>query len=380
MSKLSKPTKSVVALSAVLVDMGGIAPTEIRVCPAGQFRSSRDNRPVECAFWQLNDRSAAAIVSAQATLSSKFLIDYDHASLQAGKTPGEVPAPAAGWADGFEWRDGDGLYAVGVEWNAAALTAIIDKTYRYISPVLGYDKSTGEVTSVLMAALTNYPAIDNLNDLAAAAAEIFLTTEDSSMDELLERLRYLLNLPISATADDIVAELDKLKNQITGGDGSTVGLSALLSGLVSEKTALSSQLAAASTEVAALSAKVTSTGVDLSEYVPRAVFNEYEAKLAALSGESLQMQVDNLIADGRKTGKIIGEADAQWCREIGLKDVVKLSGMLESRMGIAALSGLQSGGIKPGGHAPDAASETEKLVAKQLGLTVEQIREQKGKI
>ena len=92
------------------------------------------------------------------------------------------------------------------------------------------------------------------------------------------------------------------------------------------------------------------------------------------------MQVDNLIADGRKTGKIIGEADAQWCREIGLKDVVKLSGMLESRMGIAALSGLQSGGIKPGGHAPDAASETEKLVAKQLGLTVEQIREQKGKI
>jgi hypothetical protein len=34
------------------------------------------------------------------------------------------------------------------------------------------------------------------------------------MEELLERLRWMLNLPISATAEDIIAELNKLVAQI----------------------------------------------------------------------------------------------------------------------------------------------------------------------
>ena len=137
------------------------------------------------------------------------------------------------------------------------------------------------------------------------------------------------------------------------------------------------------TEVAALSAKVetaAAAGVDLLAYVPISVFKEYEAKLAALSGESVQLHVENLIVEGRKTGKIIGEADAQYCRDLGNQDVAKLSGMLAARVGIAALSGLQTGGIKPGGEASVVPTEAEQRVAKQLGLTVAQIRDQKGKI
>jgi hypothetical protein len=34
------------------------------------------------------------------------------------------------------------------------------------------------------------------------------------MDELLEQLRWMLNLPLSATAEEVLAELNKLSAQI----------------------------------------------------------------------------------------------------------------------------------------------------------------------
>ncbi len=46
------------------------------------------------------------------------------------------------------------------------------------------------------------------------------------MDELLERLRYLLNLPVTTTAEEIAAQLDKLKAQI-GADAAATSVDLL---------------------------------------------------------------------------------------------------------------------------------------------------------
>lgn len=141
----------------------GKAPSSFRLMPAGRFKA-KDGRPAGLQGWNLTDSLAWQIIAKAQRQQDRFLIDYDHATLAENGTR----APAAGWFTGLEWRPGDGIYAVGVEWTAAALAAIASREYRYISPVLTYDAKTGDVTGLLMAAIVNYPALDGLTDLAAA--------------------------------------------------------------------------------------------------------------------------------------------------------------------------------------------------------------------
>ncbi|MEF3074117.1 phage protease [Methylobacter sp. Wu1] len=359
MSKRPHPT---IALSARLIELDGAAPTEFRLLPVGQFKA-KDGRPQGLPGWVMNDANAAAILSAASAQQDKFLIDYDHQTLHS-KTNGQ-PAPAAGWFGRMEWRPGDGLFATDIEWTAAARAAIETKEYRYISPVLKYDPKTGDVTGVIMAALVNYAALDGLTDLAAAAALLFSSTQDSDMDELLERLRYLLNLPITATADDIAAELDKLKAMIAQPDGSTAGLSALL--------------AAKDGEIAALSAQVdtaTATHPDPALYAPIAVVNEMRSRLAALSATTVEDQVAKLIEDGVAKGKIIGEAEKAWATALGKKDIASLQGYLDSAQPIAALAGMQTVGMEPL-KTGSSLTDDELAVCSAIGVDPEEYKKTK---
>jgi phage I-like protein len=60
---------------------------------------------------------------------------------------------------------------------------------------------TGLVTTLINAALTNTPALDGMDEAMLAAASLLAatSTEDTTMDELLEQLRWFLGLPLSAT-------------------------------------------------------------------------------------------------------------------------------------------------------------------------------------
>jgi phage I-like protein len=354
----NKPVHQTVALSAVLVELDG-APREIRLLPDGVFRSSRDNRPADAPAWVMNGAAAQAIIAAQGDLHSQFLIDYDHQTLRAEQNG--KPAPAAGWSGRLEWREGDGLYAVDVEWTEAALAAIAAKEYRYISPLIRYAPKTGVVTHVLMASLSNYPAIDNLNDLAAAAASLFPLpeSEDNTMDELLERLRWMLNLPITATAEEIAGELDKLKTQLAGSDGSTTGLSALLTAKDGEIAALSAQVKAAP---------------DPTQYVPKAAFDELQGKLASLSGETLEDKVNALIEANDK--KILGPNDKAYLIDLGRKDLAALQGALDARQlmaghPLAALSGMQTAGKTPPAATDTALDDAAQAVCRQMNIDPE---------
>jgi phage I-like protein len=346
-----KPLFQTVALSAVLVELDG-APREIKLVPAGAFRSSRDNRPADAPAWVMNSDAAEAIIAAHGSLHSQFLIDYDHQTLRAehnGK-----PAPAAGWSGRLEWRDGDGLYATDLEWTDAALAAIAAKEYRYISPLIRYTPQTGVVTHVLMASLVNYPAIDGLNDLAAAAASLFPLpeSEDHPMDErLLQLLRLLLNLPETALAGEIVGELEKLQTQLA--DGAEVGLAALLT--------------AKDGEIAALSAQVTAAP-DPAEFVPKAVFDELQGKLAALSGQTLGDQVAKLVEEAENAGKVIGPKDKAWLLDLGKKDLAALQGALDSRQPLAALAGMQTAGKTPPAATAAALDDAALAVCRQMNI------------
>lgn len=141
----------------------------ICLLPVGLFRAN-DGRPEALPGWILTASNATAIIQAAAAQANDFVIDYEHQTMKTAQNG--QPAPAAGWFKRLEWREAAGLFAVDVRWTARASAMIVAGEYRYISPVFNYD-STGLVTRLLSAAITNTPALDGLTDIAAAKRQAF---------------------------------------------------------------------------------------------------------------------------------------------------------------------------------------------------------------
>ncbi|WP_244581148.1 phage protease, partial [Escherichia coli] len=176
-------------IAALSLEITKATHSEIQLLPAGEF-SAVDGRPhtdeVESGKWVLTAELAAQLVAQVAARATPFVIDYEHQTLRAvnnGK-----PAPAAGWFSQVEWREGSGLYAIGVEWTENAAAMIAAGEYKFISPVFGYNRR-GEVIELLHAALTNTPALDGMDAVMLAAASrlasLSTETETTTVDEEL---------------------------------------------------------------------------------------------------------------------------------------------------------------------------------------------------
>lgn len=229
-----------------------------------------DGRPhtdeVESGKWVLTAELAAQLVAQVAARATPFVIDYEHQTLRAvnnGK-----PAPAAGWFSQVEWREGSGLYATGVEWTENAAAMIAAGEYKFISPVFGYNRR-GEVIELLHAALTNTPALDGMDAVMLAAASrlasLSTETETTTVDEellndLLSSLRWMLNLPVTSTAEDIKNELQKVVDMISNGQG-TAAASVSLLALLNQKDE----------QIASLSA----SAYDPSKHISLAAFEDF---------------------------------------------------------------------------------------------------------
>ena len=117
------------------------------------------------------------------------MVDYEHQTLFTAQNG--QPNPASGWLSGFEWIDGKELYAE-VQWTAAAKQRIAGGEYRYISPVFQYTPA-GDILSLLPPALTNTPALDQLDPVALAAASRLLNTlQPSQKDEAMNEAQKLM--------------------------------------------------------------------------------------------------------------------------------------------------------------------------------------------
>lgn len=302
-------TTATIALAAQMIELGGSAPTTIRMLPAGRFRA-KDGRPQGLPGWHLDDASAAQVIASAKAQQDQFLIDYEHQTLYSKQNGAK--APAAGWFSALEWRPGDGLYATDVEWTDAAKLAIQAKEYRYISPVLTFDHKNGAVTGLLMAALVNHPALDGLTDLAAAH---FQPTR--RLPRMNPELLKLLALPDSA---DEAAVLDAV-------------------------TALQTQAVSAQTQLAALAAQTP----DPAQYAPVSALAALQTELAALTAKVREDELEKLIAPALADGRLL-PAQKEWAEMLGRKDIASLSAYLATAQPLAALSSTQTGGHAP----PDA--------------------------
>jgi phage I-like protein len=322
--------------------------SEFRLCPAGEFRA-RDGRPQGLKAWYIDAESAAKVVALADAAVGDFVTDYEHQTLYS-ETNGQ-PAPAAGWFKKLEWREGDGLYAVDVRWTAKASAAIEAEEYRYISPVFSYDRKTGVVLGILMAALTNYPALDGNADLAVRAAARFQTTEE---DITVDRAALIASLGLAADASDeqINQAIAALKIKAAGTE------------------AKDSEIAGLKTSLAAAGNKP-----DPAKFVPITAFEVLKGEVAALKSEQTSSAVEAMVKEGLDNGKLL-PVQEEWAKELGNKDLAALKSYLEKTPAIAALSGSQTNGKEPedDGKGAEGLSAEELAVCKNLNISPEDYR------
>jgi phage I-like protein len=365
------------------VDLGGQAPDEFQLMPCGKWDGFIHPDRGTMSLVIKPEHLIAAVVYHNDRRSRApqrdLVIDYEHQTLKGGN------APAAGWMPRLEVR-GNILYATDVTWTPKAKKHIEDSEYRYISPVFAFDvtdKKSGKIIpmAVFNAALTNEPFFDELEPIVSKdnSQNLFIFSKENLMDELLQRLMYFLNLPITSTASDILAELDKMIGQIKTLISSTatqaVDVKAILQFLTDTKEKYST-----------LSAKYLQTlqalglGEDASPEQVKAIFAAKtdtsgfvaKADYQKLLDQINNREVDELIAKALQLGKIT-PATKEEMKAWALKDRKGFEAFIAK---VTEYSVVPLQQIKITGDAPGKGSgltEVDLLIAKQLGVTKEQL-------
>lgn len=326
------------------------AGAEIQLLPAGSFRAW-DGRPADVPAWKIDATIASAVIADFNTRQNERVIDYEHQTLLAEKNG--QPAPAAGWLSALEWRE-SGLWAV-CSWTPRATEMIAAGEYKYISPVFTYNKQTGAVERVLLAAITNNPGLDGMSEVALSA---LLTqpqeTLTMNIDELLESLRWLLNLPTLTTPEEVMAELNKAIAAIKADTGAAAatGIVALVSSLKAENTAL------------------RAANPDPAKYAPVEAMRELQSQVAALTADKVEREVGEVVSGAIAAGKLL-PAQEGWARELGKSNMAALTAFIQTAQPVAALGGTQTQGRAPEGNKPGALADHELAMCTAIGIKPE---------
>jgi hypothetical protein len=116
---------------------------------------------IERGAWAVLDEESMSLIEQDfARRGNDMVIDYEHQTLNGEK------APAAGWIKKFINKGREGLWAV-VEWTERAKQYLLNREYRYYSPVVMIRREDQKIVQVINAALTNAPRINRLKPLVA---------------------------------------------------------------------------------------------------------------------------------------------------------------------------------------------------------------------
>ena len=336
-----------------------------QILPGADF-AAYDGRPTEVPGnkWRIDNakgEALAAKLNARAVAGEQLLVDYDHQTLLAKENGSKAPASA--WGNKFEWREDKGLFAQ-LNFTPTARKHIKDGEYKYYSPVVIYNKHTGEVLDLHSAALTNDPAVKGMSQAAALHANVNnQPSEPTPMNEALALLFNLLGITTPSTDIDAAA----LHAQLT-----KPGVKAKLDEIKSKLDGA----AESDQQIAALTAKVEQAkeGINPAEYVPIKTYNGVVAELAALSANHSAVTVDQLIEQAQKDGKFVAQAELPYLRSLGKSSMAALKAQLDGRATVEAFGGKQTKEKKPDGEDQNgvaALTADQKLVADQLGISHE---------
>ncbi len=308
----------------------------IQLFPAGKF-DAPNGALMGKGPWFTSAEIAARLFKRVAARKNDILIDYEHQTLLKEKNG--QPAPAAGWvkSNSLEWRD-DGIFAANPNWTERAAAHIDNDEFKYISPVFTYNPKTGEIVDLLHIAISNFVAIDGMQELQAAASAKFNLSnqpqEENSMNELLK----LFGLEPDASEDDVVAAA---------------------TALIQTNADLTTQLAEKDEAIAAASAATPVEAVQ--------AMKELQGEVAALTSKIEGNELEDLVTAALSDGRLV-PAQEKWARK---QSVAALSAFLEDAPKIAALSGPQTNDKDLDQKSDTNLSETELAVCGQTGVSPE---------
>jgi phage I-like protein len=168
---------------AFALNAEGKAPEWVQLLPRGPKVQGRDGRA-----WTLDANKVAAATQLP------FALDYEHA--QDLKAINGEMAPASGWVEELDIRDGETWARV--DWTPNAAAVISAREYRFLSPAFAYSREDGAITRLVGGGLVNRP---NFSMTA-------LNREEPSM---LKAICAALALAETATETDIVTAIGRLK-------------------------------------------------------------------------------------------------------------------------------------------------------------------------
>lgn len=330
----------------------------IQLMPAGAF-TPNDGRALDVDAWRIDEAIASRVIARWRARKNRVVIDYEHQTLH--KERNGQPAPAAAWIVDMQWRS-DGLWAQ-LDLTDRAAQAIAAREYLYISPVFVYAVPSGEVLEVLHAALTNTPAIEGMQPLAALAAATFgfnPQTQEVGMNKLLAAIIAALGLAADATEEQATAACAALRPKLDT-------LDALLADL---KVKPDGENVRADALAACSSLRTASTAAtpDPAKFVPVESVTALQTQVASLSAIVNDRQIEDVLAPALADGRVPKSLE-EWARDLGKKDIAALTQYIAKAQPIAALTGTQTGGKEPAG-AKDAngLSPEEVAVCTATGL------------
>ncbi|HBO4355092.1 TPA: phage protease [Pseudomonas aeruginosa] len=355
-----------VALAACSYSLGSVAADNtiwLQVTPAGHFTPS-DGREMKVPSWYIDGAVAEKVIARFSARRNKRVLDYEHQTLL--KERNGQPAPAAGWIQELAWREGQGLFAK-AELTTRAAGYVEAKEYLYFSPVFLYHPTSGEVLDVQMGALTNDPAIDNMEELSLRAAASFgidlETEEENPVNPLLLAVCAALGLAANTTEEQAVAALSAFNSN-------------LRKLLDQDDKANSEAVLAACT---GLKAKAASSA-DPSLFVPVSVVQGLQADIAALTarlGERDEKDLDGLIGAALEDGRLHKSMEG-WARGLGKENRASLTAYLDQAKPIASLLRSQTEGNEPEPDEKTGLTADELAVCSRMGLTPEQFKAAKA--
>ena len=310
----------------------------IHLFPDGSF-AANDGRPSRntdgaVTHWVINQGIAQSLIEASA--SKPILIDQDHES-RYGSTA------AKGWITALHYEPGRGLFGK-AEFIGETATEIKNKVWRYQSPMFVFDGASGAVLDLLSVALTNQPALDDLQAIAARQ-QSGADKQHPNPCELQEQT--MTTTPIRTAALAVVA--------------TNFGIDLT--------SATDQHIAEARQKVETKRDEVHTAA--LSELQGK--LKQAEVDLAALKAEQESREKDALIAQATKEGKLT-PALADWAKE---QPIASLRTFIENTTPIAALNSQQTKTAGKEKTTPDGGlDEAQIALCKTLGMTQEEYKTQ----
>ncbi len=319
-----------VALNVRLPDDGSL-PEWVELVPAGEVVIGRDRRS-----W-INPTPDEVVAAFEAN-GADLPIDWEHATEL--KAPEGKKAPAAGWIKEMEVREG-AIWGR-TEWTPDGADDVVNKRYRYISPVFIFTTQERRILAITSAGLTNQP---NLFLTALNHQEHF--TQETDM-KFPKALCQQLGVSEDATEEQVMAAVAVLKGDLQ-------------------------------------TAQNRAETPSLEKFVPRGDYNaaveratNAEQKLKTHEEKGLETEIDTAINSALEGGKITpatAEYHKAQCRSEG--GLERFKAFVEAAPEVAGASGLD--GKEPqdkGGSLTD----DEKATCRQLDITEEDYLKHKKEI